>query len=184
RLWIENVGPDLAKRALAYAERWTMRWHEARQHLLSSQICCLNHLLPFATEPAALARLLEPIFGSDLEMLPITGDGLPGEPWYVAFEYFGPPGSDFLSEGAGRALTRGANCTSVDAVVRFRRAGRTELVLIEWKYTERYGDRMPEQADLVRERRYRPLMEGAGGVLRSDVSIPFHRLLVEPVYQM
>ena len=182
-LWTENFGPQLARRAILYGDRWGLRWHDAKHHLLSSQICCFNHLLPFAIEPKALAHLLEPVFGAELEMLPIPGDGLYGEPCYVAFEYFGPLHSDFLSEGGGKPLTRGANCTSVDAAVLFRRAGQTELVLIEWKYTEAYGDRTPDQADIVRERRYRPLVEGDGGLLKAEVDIPFKRLLVAPFYQ-
>ena len=77
-------------------------------------------------------------------MLPVE-DGPDGEPWHVGLEWVDE--HDYLSEWpAGKPPTRGANGTSADAIVRFRHEGRIETVLIEWKYTEAYGQAPVEGA--------------------------------------
>ena len=59
---------------------------------------------------------------------------------YVAFEWIGA--QNYLGEKITRngKRTRGANFTSTDAAVMFRRPdGKKQIVLIEWKYTESYS---------------------------------------------
>jgi hypothetical protein len=77
------------------------------------------------------------------EMLPLPLDAMAA---YVAFEWIGE--RNYLGEGRGgkatpdEKRTRGANATSADAAVRFRRSdGQIQIVLIEWKYTELYTAR-------------------------------------------
>lgn len=116
-----------------YFKRHHITWHSARSHLLSSQICCLNFLAPFSSDPRALKALLQNVVGPIDEMLETEAGR------FVSFEFTGD--RDYLNEWKNGVHTRGSNCTSVDAMVRFRTPdGRDEAALIEWKYTERDGD--------------------------------------------
>lgn len=177
----ENIWPGVRPWVMRYLREQKLTPHRMFDHLLSSQACCLNFLAPFATRPAALAALLRPLVG---EVTPVW---LPDEPGLVAFEYISGP--DYLNEGMKR--TRGAQCTSVDAAIGFVRDGRRELLLIEWKYTESYGQPVPDRArpgatdglataNDVRRQRYATAF--ARGVVAAD--LPFDAFLWEPYYQL
>jgi len=77
--------------------------------------------------------------------LPGIGEMMQIEPGrFLTFEYIGP--TDFFGEAPNGMRTRGARCTSVDDAFLHRGVdGVTELVLVEWKYTESYrsGSRIP-----------------------------------------
>ena len=110
-------------------------------------------------------------------------DGPQGRPWFVGFEWIGR--ADHLSEWpkTGRA-TRGANATSADAIVRFRRDGRDETLLIEWKYTETYGAPTDPKGDATRLARYRDKAFHPHGPIRSDAGLALEDFLWEPFYQL
>src|SRR5690606_34264045 len=102
-------------------------------HLLSSQVQCVNALGQMVDDPDRIARA----FGQVIEA---------GEPSEVApgrfltFEFIGT--TDYFNESPGRPRVRGTKCTSVDAAFIHRHpAGVTGLVLVEWKYTEKYVPR-------------------------------------------
>lgn len=134
----ENLYPGIRQSAREYFARHGIHWHDGQagnpsNHLCDSQVCCTNFLFPFADQPLALAALLGHQFEIG-EMLPIE-DGQ-----YVAFEWIGA--QNYLGERVPRngQRTRGANFTSADAAVLFRRPdGTKQMVLIEWKYTESYS---------------------------------------------
>jgi hypothetical protein len=112
-----------------------------------------------------------------VEVLPIE----PGR--YLTFEYIGP--TDFFGEAPDGERTRGARCTSVDAAFLHRtREGLTELVLLEWKYTESYRPRPPEpERDAIRWQRYGAALsapDGPGPQRRARLL----DLLDEPFYQL
>jgi hypothetical protein len=73
---------------------------------------------------------------------------------FLTFEYNGP--TDYFGEAPHGVRTRGANCTSVDAAFLCRaKTGLKELILLEWKYTERYSARQrTPSSDAVRKGRY------------------------------
>lgn len=174
-IWHENLAPEIRTSAINYFSKNEIEWHRWRHHLLSSQICCLNFLMPFVRQPDALAQLLAPIFGS-IDMLPIEG-----EDCFVAFEWIG---GDYLNESRDGVRTRGAHCTSADAAVRFRRAGRTHVLLIEWKYTESYGASPAPSAEQTRRRRYEKLVFAPDGPLKSQSMFGLTDLFYEPFYQL
>ncbi|QZY29697.1 hypothetical protein K6T13_03110 [Nocardioides coralli] len=127
-------------------------------------------------DPTRIARA----FASVIEV----GEVLEIEPGrFLTFEYIGP--TDFFGESVTGSRTRGARCTSVDAAFLHRTPdGVVELVLVEWKYTESYGQRKPDRRrDEVRAGRYKPFVEDPSGPVRSDV-LPFELLLDEPFYQL
>ena len=103
-------------------------------HTLSSQIACINHLFPMIDDKEAATCFLKGINEHVLEALPVQIHEIEN---FVEFEVVGP-GSYLNEERPGKELTRGANCTSVDAVMRGRTDKGDILFLIEWKYTEEY----------------------------------------------
>ncbi len=178
--WQLNLAPAIRDAAPAYFSRHGITWHRHRNHGLSSQICCLNWLMPLAERPAALARLVSAALDiAPPEMLTVE-DGPDGHPWFVGFEWIGT--DDYLNEGPGR--TRGANATSADAVLRFRHAGQVETLLIEWKYTEAYGGPLPEAGNPTRIRRYRDLAFAPAGPVRADLGLTVADFFHEPFYQL
>jgi hypothetical protein len=102
---------------------------------------------------------------------------------FLTFEYIGP--RDLLGEAVGDRRTRGANCTSVDAAFCYRRSdGKSELALVEWKYTESYprARKVDPAKDAVRAQRYERFYEDPDGPLLPLV--PFELMLDEPFYQL
>ena len=115
-----NLLPEVRAEALERFAADHIAWHAAidgrpTNHLLSSQIQCVNALMPMANDP----RLVVAAFG---EVLPI-GEPLPVEDGrYLTFEYIGA--ADHLAEAKpGIARERGRFCTSTDAAIRYRRPG-------------------------------------------------------------
>jgi len=144
-------------------------------HLLSSQVQCVNALARMVTDPAAVVAA----FGGVLDI----GEVLQVEPGrFLTFEFIGP--HDYFGEAQGRRRVRGAHATSVDAAFAYRTpAGRRELALVEWKYTEDYDRTRPVETakDAVRLARYG--QDFNQGPLRADL-LGFPDMLDEPFYQL
>jgi len=183
----ENLFPGIRESVTAYFRRREIKWHDGRDrrpsvHLCDSQVCCVNFLFPFARQPEALGTLLRPLYPDLVEMLPVE-DGL-----YVAHEWIGA--RNYLHEVSRNGIrTRGANYTSADAIVRFRRAdGSVQVVLIEWKYTESPGGTNVRYARSGKDKTtiYRPFYERACCPLdRTSVDrAGFEALFYEPFYQL
>lgn len=181
----ENLFPGIRKAALEYFAIHDIKWHDGQDgrpsnHLCDSQVCCVNFLFPFAAKPDALAEILRPVFPMLQEMVVMEN----GQ--YVAFEWIGQ--ENYLGERTfGNGIrTRGANFTSADAAVMFKRTdGKRQIVLIEWKYTESYGGESLRVAKSGTDRTeiYRPLFEQADCPLRKDMLPCFDSLFFEPFYQ-
>ncbi len=153
-------------------------------HVLSSQVACLNHLFPLCRDGKAATLLLQGLRPDMVEALPV---GIHARGLFVEFEVTGG-GSYLNEEQRGRSLARGANATSVDAVMKGRDAqGNIRLFLIEWKYTESYTSAAPEDMD-NRLWRYRSFFTRDGSPFtfcNSDVgSRFFEELFTEPYYQL
>jgi hypothetical protein len=103
--------------------------HLPTGHLNSSQVACVNHLEPARSDAKLALRIAQRIEPTVRDVLPIEDGG------FVAYEWIG--NQSYLSERGGR--TRGANITSLDALMLVRRAhGDPCLVVFEWKYLECY----------------------------------------------
>jgi len=127
------------------------------------------------------------------EVLPIVEDKplADGTFPFIAFEWTGKPGEDYLKEGErkGRTPTRGANFTSADFVIRFReKDGRIHIVLGEWKYTEEYGRsyKGAGRQGETRKRTYAEFFKKSGGVFsaNTDSDRLYETLFYEPFYQL
>lgn len=182
---LQNLAPalrDTASRLFAAVP--VIQWHQHANHGLSSQVCCVNFLLPFADKPALLQRWIEHVTGDDVaEVLPVE-KARAGQDWFVTFEWIGEV--DYLNERKGRAgRTRGANATAADAAVCYRTGdGRTNLLLIEWKYTERYGSPLNPNGNPTRWCRYGSIYRAPNGPIRPDAAVSLDDFFYEPFYQL
>lgn len=173
--------PEVRQMALDLFAELGIPWHAGigggpGNHLLSSQVQCVNALGQMVHDPGRIERA----FGSVIDIEKV----LEVEPdRFLTFEYIGP--TDVFGEVPGGERTRGARCTSVDAAFLFRTStGTRELALVEWKYTESYRPRTPDPAkDEVRWQRYGTALHDPDGPVRADV-LSFEALLDEPIYQL
>lgn len=146
----ENLEAGIRDEALAYFEDRGIKWHDGKgnapsNHLCCSQSCCVNFWFPYIRAPDRLGDVLRGL-GYDVDkVLEITSDQelRDGTVPYVAFEWIGE--RNYLGEltrgnvARDGERTRGANFTSMDFCLRFRRSdGRIQIVVGEWKYTESY----------------------------------------------
>jgi len=182
----QNLFPTIRQAAPAFFAAHKIKWHDGQNgkpsnHLCDSQVCCVNFLFPFVHQPEALKRLLLPLYPEIESMLPVE-DGR-----HVSFEWIGKV--DYLNEirRSGQMRTRGANCTSADAIVCFTRQDtRRQVVLIEWKYTESYGYTSLVKAPSGTDRTeiYRKLWESPDCPFDRQLLPSFASLFYEPFYQL
>jgi hypothetical protein len=158
-------------------------------HILSSQICCINHLFPIRQDKDAVLSLAKMVCNDFVDVLKIDTDKyLPG---YIQFESVSD--SDHLNE---QYLTRGSNCTSVDALIyAVHSDGRKYLLPIEWKYTENYSPEDKSTEDRLGEpkgnelkgqerlRRYSSLIDDSA-VLKKYSTYKSTVYFYEPFYQL
>jgi hypothetical protein len=114
-------------------------------HLVSSQIHCLNHLFALRKDDIAIKAIIENATGLKIkEVYPAPFDKDGG---FISFEFV-CKNKSLLDE---KYETRGANCTSIDALVYIQTTdGKKLLIPIEWKYTETYQSKEAEESSLER----------------------------------
>lgn len=196
----ENLFHGVRDQIDSFAKR-RIPWHKGinggpTTHLCSSQVCCVNFLGPLAQKPDALLDLVQGSYPAAAKMVPVDPEG-DGE--YVEFEWIGNPKVNYLDEAGSVSgvRTRGANCTSTDAAVRYAGSdGAEHVVLIEWKYCESYSDLekisaerrllstkngLPTQAARTRRTRYEKRLKA---MIDLPEGICFEDLCVEPLYQL
>lgn len=175
----ENLLPGVRDGAIALFAELGIPWHRGvasgpTNHLLSSQVQCVNALMPMVADPERLVRA----FGDALDIHEVVQIE-PGR--FLTFEYISP--TDYLSEGVGGRRTRGAKCTSVDAAFSYRTStGDVELALVEWKFTEAYSTPHDPAKTATRASRYQALLEAPASPIRAGVPLVY--LLDEPFYQL
>jgi hypothetical protein len=158
-----NLYKSIRKDAVEYFTRNKISlWHIAGEpqdkptgHVLSSQIACLNHLFPIRNDKDAVLSVAQQVCPDFVEVLPINTDNF--LPAYIAFEVVS--NTDHLNEGYS---TRGANCTSVDALIyAVHKNGLKYILPIEWKYTETYTaeDKACGEKGEIRRGRYDALIK-------------------------
>lgn len=180
----ETLHESVRATALDYFRRheikwWTSRWDartEAMEprptgHLNSSQVACVNHLEPARLDRDVARRIIANVEPS---LTPVeVDDGFVDYEWIGLGSYLGEPGS----------RTRGANVTSLDAVMCGEHDGQRLLVVLEWKYLEAYGAQSVAISSRGTDRvaTYAPLLDDPDcPVLSGDPK----RLFYEPYYQL
>ncbi|MEP7136421.1 MAG: hypothetical protein ABI904_15940 [Chloroflexota bacterium] len=181
----QNLAPEIRETALLHFAENNIKWHNGQNekpsnHLCSSQVCCINFLFPFADKPNELAQVFKLVYPEIEQMLRVESGR------YVSFEWIGR--ENYLGEKISRngQRTRGALCTSADAIVMFKRKDKKrQVVLIEWKYTESYGGNSLKNAKSGTDRTkiYRHLFDKADCPINKDMLPSFDSLFYEPFYQ-
>ena len=151
------------------------------RNMASSQIACVNFLLPLWDTPKALTAFVRVIDDDVQDIAPIRHEGNES---LVEFEWIGCGRS--LEGGKGR----GALNTSIDAFMVAETSTGRRAYLIEWKYVEKYGIAKGGIAENkgrgdkgeTRRRRYLPLYSADDSSFNGD--IPMDALLYEPFYQI
>jgi len=169
-----NLWEGIREDAKQYFKKYDIPWwkggaDDPTGHLLSSQIACLNHLYYVRQRKDVATSLLKRVQPQITEAL-IVDTG------FVEFEYIGS--KQYLPE---KAFMRGANCTSLDAVMLgITSTGEKIMFLIEWKYTEDYkGENLYVPA---RAKVYDDLITCSDGPFVTG-AVP-KSFYVEPFYQM
>jgi hypothetical protein len=169
-----NLWEGIREDAKLYFKEHHIPWWHGRKddptgHLLSSQVACLNHLYFVRQRKDVATALLKQIDPNITEALKVDNG-------FVEFEYIGE--KQYLKE---KSFTRGANCTSIDAVMLGESfLGKKTLFLIEWKYTEFYAREnlyIPERA-----RVYDSNISQPDGPFVAGIDPRF--FYFEPFYQM
>ena len=151
-------------------------YHGPTRNLVSSQIACVNYLLPLAQIPGGLVNFLRCIDDDVEEVVAIIDQA--GHSSKVEFEWVGEP-----LEG-GR-ITRGAYKTSVDAMLVARVPRGHRAYLCEWKYIEKYpnpDDKGRGSPGDTRRVRYQHLYQEPGSPF--DQAVPLDDFFFEPFYQI
>ncbi len=183
---VYNIYAPVRDFAIQYFEENNISWwrNAITGHTLSSQIACINHLLPIADDHDAVLSILQGINDEFVDVLPIECDKTPR---YVALEAVSA--EDRLNE---IYCSRGSNCTSIDAIAMARhKTGKTVIVLIEWKYVELYEnldkssevDKYGKDKGAVRLARYSELINNSVQ-LKSLGSYKGSVYFQEPFYQL
>jgi len=173
--------PEVRELGLSLFTELGIPWHSGvgggpTNHLLSSQVQCVNALGQMVNDPERIVRAFGPVIDI-ADVLEIEAGR------FLTFEYIGEV--DYFGESPDGPRIRGSQCTSVDAAFVVRTpSGVTELVLVEWKYTESYRRRVPEPGrDGVRRKRYRTAWAAAGSPVRCDL-VALDDVFAEPLYQL
>ena len=149
--------------------------------MASSQVACVNFLLPLAGIPGALAAVLRSI---DRDVRTVVKIEHEGDALEVEFEWIG------LDDSLEGTRTRGANATSIDAfLVAETDSGRRRAYLIEWKYLEQYLSTRPAfkgsgTAGVVRRLRYGHLYRSRSSSFDLEAAPRLEEFLYEPFYQI
>ena len=146
---VENLFPSIRDEdgVIAFlGERGIKWWKDSRiddvrsdgptRNMTSSQVACVNFLLPLASIPGALSSVLSALDGDIMEVVDILHEENASP---VDFEWIG------LGHSLEGERVRGAQNTSIDAfLVADTTTGRRRAYLMEWKYLERYLSNRPE----------------------------------------
>ena len=192
---VENLFPGIRGAGGAidfFGERGIKWWKSSRsgdntkldgptRNMASSQVACVNFLLPLSGIPGALTAVLRALDGDVRSVVNIDHQG---RTFPVEFEWLGIPRS--LEGGT----TRGAQNTSVDSfLVAETVSGRRRAYLLEWKYVERYLGTRPDfkgegQAGDTRRLRYTEPYRAPFSSFNPESAPDLDDFLYEPFYQI
>ena len=151
------------------------------RNMASSQVACVNFLLPLTGVPDALSAAIRAL---DADVTGVSNITFEGNTSPVEFEWTGLGGP---LEGVG---TRGANATSIDAfLVAETASGWRRAYLLEWKYTEQYLAARPRfkgrgSSGEARRRRYDGLFHAGYSSFNPEAAPELDEFLYAPFYQI
>ena len=151
------------------------------RNMASSQVACVNFLLPLAGIPGGLLSFLRAIDDDVEEVVDICHEGHTSP---VEFEWIG------LGRSLEGGATRGSQNTSIDAfMVAETRTGGRRAYLLEWKYVEQYLRTRPEYkgsgtSGETCRLRYSKLYHDSYSSFSPDTAPDLDDFLYEPFYQL
>ena len=181
----KNLYRGIRTKAIEYFREYNITWWQCLNepnsptgHMVSSQINCINHLFAFRDDPIAIKRILQKATNLPIDKIlqsPIDKGG------YIAFEFV-YKNKSLLKDNSGKYHeeyeTRGANCTSIDALVYVQLVnGNKILIPIEWKYTATYNG---EEACDKSWQRYPDLIR----LENSNLKDVYDLYKVDPYYEL
>lgn len=192
----KNLHPSIKDFAIQYfSENGIAWWNGASPtgNLLSSQVACLNHLMPIRNDEEIILNILNHL-QSKVKFTKVYPIVIDKNPTFIGFEMVSK--IDHLNEGFPN---RGTNCTSIDAFI-FAEDENSQrwLIPIEWKYTENYSlgksaDKSTEDRDdapkgnhekgLERQKRYNKLISSSKQLKIRD-NYEGSVYYFEPFYQL
>jgi len=171
-----NLWEGIRSDAINYFSRNKISWWDSGTkptgHLLSSQVACVNHLYYLRQREDITSRILRSL-NPNFKKAVVIDDG------FVEFEMVGKE-----RLGKEKQQTRGANCTSVDAMMLAEDDyGKRTLVLIEWKYIESYSveDKSVGSSGKVRLDAYKDFLSAKDCPINPTF---FNDCFYEPFYQL
>lgn len=159
-------------------------WHGTTptNNPLSSQIACLNHLFYIKNNYDAVLKLAQNI-NTNISNVYILENDTEQTRGYISFEVVSE--FDHLNESRRKdgKLSRGSNCTSIDAIILAELDGERTLLVIEWKYVEKYSneDKSQSKGGETRKKRYDDLIKNSK-FIKSDIDENIY--YTEPFYQL
>lgn len=191
-----NICNPIRNEVIKYFTDNGIQWWGGKKpsgHVLSSQIACINHLFPIREEHDLLLNMLNKATNQNFkDLLPIPEwlDKQEENPHYVAFEAVSK--EDHLNEVKARKnglkgkLTRGSNCTSVDALMIAKKNEGVWLIPIEWKYTELYAneDKSKNKGGKTRLNNYKDLIQASEQLKEKYRNYEGSIYFQEPYYQL
>ena len=167
--------------ALSYFKENHISWwngDEPSGNLLSSQIACLNHLMPLMKDKEAVLEILK---GIDKDFTDVLRMNCDKHLSYISFEVVSD--GSYLGEHQNK---RGSNCTSIDAAIIGIKNGIPIIVAIEWKYTENYSneDKSKGSAGVTRTRNYNHLIHDSAFLAKDPSGNDLTIYYTEPFYQL
>ena len=176
-----------------FADRKMKWWRSARsgdepgedgptRNMASSQIACINFLIPLIGIEGALAAVLRAIDDDVQDVILIEHEENTWDPSPVELEWIGV-GKPL--EKDAKAI-RGALTTSIDAFMVAETTTSLRAYLMEWKYVEEYeednGARLRKSKTPMN--RYSALYNAESSSFHGDGIAPMDELLYEPFYQL
>ena len=144
---INNLYEPIRNEALKYFKGNDIEWWGGNPdyptgHTVSSQIACLNHLMFLRQKPTEVMELINGLERVEfIKVFPVPCDA---DISYIAFEAISD--KSYLNEPEH---IRGSYCTSIDALIYAEDINNEKwIILIEWKYTEAYGDSSKDDKSL------------------------------------
>ncbi len=192
----ENLNESFRDEAIEYFKERKITWHDGIDldgikhclpscHLCCSQTMCVNTLFPMTTDPELFKNVFQVYFPEMKEAIPFHTDQSlsDGSYPYICFEFVGEK-THF--EGEKKWPQRGANCTSLDFAFFFRRYdGKKQLVLGEWKYTEKYKSHKLPPKNEINQTRWDTYKDDFKIWKTDKPDIPtYENYFVEPFYQL
>ena len=151
------------------------------RNMASSQVACVNFLLPLAGIRGALLSLLRALDDDVASVVSISHDGHASD---VEFEWIG------LGHSLEGGRTRGSQNTSIDAFLIAETSGRgRRAYLFEWKYVERYLRAKPDfkgdgSKGVTRRLRYAERYRSPLSSFNQGTAPDLDDFLYEPFYQI